>query len=66
MSLVDLRPFIVERQAVIPLPTARQPVPPLQCELEGLFLDPLSPTERGDVREILDLVATRLCRRPRR
>lgn len=63
MSLVDLRPFIIERQAVIPLPSARQPVPPLQCELEGLFLDPLSPAERGDVREILDLVATRLCQK---
>lgn len=61
MSLVELRPFIVEQQALLPFPSAQQPHPSLQCELEGLFLDPLSPAERSDVCEILDLVATRLC-----
>lgn len=61
MSLIEFKP---RRRAPpsAPYPSARQVLPALQCELEGLELN-LSPAERGDVREILDLVATRLCQK---
>ncbi|PZR81193.1 MAG: hypothetical protein DI537_38420 [Stutzerimonas stutzeri] len=59
MSLIEFKP---RRLASAPYPSARQVLPALQCELEGLDLN-LTPAERGDVREILDLVTTRLCQK---